>query len=239
MCTVKSYNDSIHSYLDAVLLRIDTYLLPDDYDKYTILLKDLSNGIPSKIQFNEINEQLIDIDSVAELHNTYINRILMSDLTLLSKANLNNIDCDIYVNPYFIAFYIPSKSIKIEKAIGAIKEIFLSKYEMPLDFGYLRLNYSVNKKTENDIWNICDRSAFPVLKEIGYNGQYTDSMKYDDDVYLDLSRTISPSDVDSNLLDINIQSKAVFPVSAMKGVADKIMNVIELSKNEITRCFNS
>lgn len=237
MCRIKSYNNKMQDYLDSILLRLDTYFLPDDYDKYAMLLKDLSGGIPSKIQFNEINEQLIDIDSVAELHNMYLNRILTSDLTLLSKAKLNDIKCDIYINPYFIAFDIPSRSIQIEDAIGAVKELFLDKFEIPLNFCYLRLNYSVIKKTEDEIWDICDRSAFPVLESNnGYNGQYTDSMTYDD-IFLDLSRTISSSDSNSGLLDSNIQTKAVFRVSDTKNVAEEIMNVVEFSKQEITRCF--
>lgn len=227
----------MQNYLDSVLLRLDTYLLPDDYDKYAMLLKDLSGGIPSKIQFDEINEQLIDIDSVAELHNMYLNRILSSDLTLLSKAKLNDIKFDIYINPYFIAFDIPSRSINIEDAIGAVKELFIDKVEIPLNFCYLRLNYSVIKKTEDEIWNICDRTAFPVLETTnGYNGQYTDSMTYDN-IFLDLSRTISSSDADSGLFDSNIQTKAILRVSDSKEVSAKIMNVVEFSKQEITRCF--
>ena len=236
MCRTKSYNDCMQSFLDAIVLRLDTYLLPNDYDNVATRLRDLTGAVPSNIQFTEINEQIIDIDSVAQLHNAYLNKILMSDLILLSHAKLQDIECEIYVNPYFIAFEIPSRSIKIEKAVSSVRESILTKLDFPLDFGYLRLNYSVNKKNKDEIWNICDSSAFPILDVNASSGQYIDSMK-SDEFFIDLIRAISPSEAESDLVDINIQSKVIWEVEDINMITNRIMEVAELSKKEITRCF--
>lgn len=225
----------MQSYLDHVLLRLDTYLLYDDYKKHTQELKNLSNGTPSEIFFDEGNMQLIDIDSVADLHNTYINKILETNMICLKNGQLSDIKCDIYVTPYFVTFYIPSNGKPIEKIIHTINETYIKEIKIPLLFGYLRLNYSICKQSKENIWTICDKSAFPIMEDEDYSGQYTDSTERDD-VYIDLSRTISSSDKESRLVDINIQTKAIFSIS---NITEQIPKVIELSKREISRCFNA
>lgn len=239
MCKIKEYSETMHRYLNSVLLRLDTYFLREDLSEHAKLLKDLTNGIPSEIPFDEINGQLIDIDSVAILHDTYLNTILESKtMVCITHGNLNGTECDIFLNKYFIAFYIPieAKRQTIEDSINAIREVYMNRHNIPLLFSYLRLNYSVERCGKKDLWEICDRSAFPVMEGNVYNGQYTDSIERNG-MYIDLSRTISPSDAKSALYDVNIQTKTLFPVSDIKGATEKIPSAVKESKDEISRCF--
>ncbi len=237
MCKVKPYSDAMQSYLTSVFLRLDTYFLYDDFREQAKLLKELSNGIPAEIPFDEILEQQIDVDSVADLHDTYINKILDSDLIRLSNASINGMICDVFVNTYFIAFLFKAGNIPDpQQVVEAINQAYLQKYNYPLQFSYLRLNYSVLKQEPGNLWNICDRSAFPVIQEGEYNGRYTDSIERNG-VFIDLSRSISPSEPKSEEIDVNIQTKAVLQSFDLRGVSLNIGEVTELSKQEISRCF--
>lgn len=243
MCRIKEYSKMMQSHLGSILLRFDTYLLYDDFNKCATKLKEISNGIPSDVPFDEINEQLIDIDSVAELRDTYINKVIETDLVSLTGARLNEIKCDIYVNPYFIAFSISSDGASIETSVENITATAINVFQelgIHVNDIYLRLNYFVDKRTDADLWNICDKSAFPVMEGNGYNGQYTDSI-IRDGIFLDLTRTISPSDekINPELSDVIIQTKAVLTVSATENIAECIKNVVKLSKDEVTRCFTN
>ena len=237
MCKVKPYSDVMQKYLNSVLLRLDTYFLYDDYLKQAKVLQELSNGIPSEIPFDEILEQQIDVDSVADLHDTYINKILDSTLIRLRDADFNGFRCDVFVNTYFIAFLIKSNNVTDPyKAIEAIKKEYLDRYDFPLQFSYLRLNYSVLKHKPESLWTICDRTAFPIIQETEFNGRYTDSIEKDG-VFIDLSRSISPSEPKSEELDVNIQTKAILQTFDLKSLAVNILNVAEISRQEVSRCF--
>lgn len=236
MCKIKEYTNAMHSNLTSVLLRFDTYFLYDEYSKHAAILNEWFGGTPSEILFDEISNQLLDVDSIAELHDTFLNTVMSSKLIRIKSARLDDIECDIYINPYFVAFDIIINGKSIEELINIIREAYIKKTEINLLFCYFRLIYSVCKVSQDLIWEICDRSAFPIMEEGGYSGQYTDSTEKED-VSIDLSRLISPSDKESSLTDIIIQSKAICPVSNMKEATEVMDKLILLSKNEISRCF--
>lgn len=228
----------MHHYLDSVMLRIDTYLFPEDLESIFQKLQEIFKGRPSEISFDEIIMQIIDIDSVAEMHDSYINNILDSKkVYLLNNANYLGIEQDIYLNKFFIAFNIKVSNQKIEDIIKAIEDSFSRLERINPLYCYLRLNYSLVHIKKDEIWNICDRSAFPIMEGLQYNGQYTDTIQIHD-FYIDLSRTISNNN-DDNDVDVNIQTNAIFSTSSLQEVSEKIGDAVCLSINEISRCFNS
>lgn len=237
MCKVKPYSKEMQKYLDSVLLRLDTYFLYDEYQKQAKVLQDLSNGIASEIPFDEIIEQQIDVDNLSYLNDLYLNKILGSNLIKLSNADFGGGKCDVFVNTYFIAFLIkPNEGVDPNDAIAAIRDKYLLDNNQPLQYTYLRLNYSVSRQKPETLWKICDRSAFPIIRDTEFSGSYTDSIE-EDGVDIDLGRSISPSEPKSKELDINIQSKAVVKSSNFNSIADDIINIVKLSEKEITRCF--
>lgn len=238
MCKIKPYSDQIHHYLDSVMLRIDTYLFPEDLESMLKKLQEIFNGRPSEISFDEINMQIIDIDSVSDLQNSFINNILESKkIYLLNNANSFGIMQDIYLNKFFIAFNVKGPIESIEKSIMAIQDAFSSLAKIDASYCYLRLNYSLVHVDKDEVWSICDRSAFPIMEGLGYDGQYTDSIQIDD-FFIDLSRSIYNNKNDNDV-DVNIQTKLIFSTSSLQEVSEKIGKAVDLSKNEISRCFNS
>lgn len=238
MCKIKPYNETMNKCLNSILLRLDTYLLYEEIQKVALKLKELSHGIPSENIFDEINEQIIDIDSVAELHDTYINKILESNIIYLRNSNINGVECDIYVNMYFIAFKItPNGREDIEYLVSQILT-GLSELSLSIIFSYLRLNYSIHDKTSDEIWEICDKTAFPIMDGERYTGQYTDTTERNG-VYIDLSRTITPTTEPNKKYDVNIQTKAILSTKNINDISEKIHNVITVSKEEVSRCFKA
>lgn len=237
MCRIKEYKEEMNKYLTSMVLRLDTYLLPDDIESVLHSLRDKSRGIPSEILFDDINEQIFDIDSVAELHNAYINTILdTKKIYTLKNANFNGIELDIFLNKFFIAFEISKNDQNVEDAINAIGGAFLKSYDMPIDFCYLRLNYSKIGIGNDNLWNVFDKSAFPVMDGAQYNGLYVDTVSYND-IDLDLIRSISSSSEDAGSSNVNIQTKAIFQTKSTADTSDKVLEVVSFSKREATRCF--
>ena len=138
---------------------------------------------------------------------------------------------------YFIAFKITPDGKNIEDLVSRILT-GISELNLSLIFGYLRLNYSILDKTPDEMWEICDKTAFPIMDGERYSGQYTDTIPHDD-VYTDLSRTISPSNIQDNKCDVNIQTKAILPITGITGLSERIHDVIRVSKDEISRCFKA
>lgn len=226
----------MQSCLKSVFLRFDTYLLSEDLTKIVGELRNISHGIPSEIPFDDMRQQIIDIDSVAELHNVYINTILDSKKIFhLRNAEIEGIRMDIYVNTFFIAFNIQSDN-KIEDSVKAIENSFLNHFCIPTDFCYLRLNYAKTKVKQDKLWTIFDKSAFPIMDDIRLNGRYLDTVNKDG-IFIDLSRVISSSDEDENLTDVYVQTKAVFETPNSKESIEDIHKAVSYSKDEISRCF--
>ncbi len=237
MCRIKEYSDKMQNHLESVLLRIDTYLLSEDLSKQLSILRDLSGGTPSEIPFDEITQQTIDIDSVADLHDAYLNNILDSNIIYcLKNASLKGINQDIYLNKFFIAFYVQSKEYNIEDIILSIKDTYFQKQDIPTIYSYLRLNYHLENIPNIELWNICDRSAFPIMEEVDYNGKYTDTIERDK-IFIDLSRSISLYNPDADQYDVNIQTKTIFAAPMLKEVDKLILDAAQQSKKEVTRCF--
>lgn len=227
----------MQKHLDSILLRLDTYFVYDDYQKHAQMLMDLSRGLPSPVPFDEIMIQQLDVDSVAELHDTYINKILDSDLIRLRQADLSGVKCEIYINTYFVAFLFSVKDgdISPDIAMNAVKQAYLEQFKLPLIFSYLRLNYSVGTPSLEKMWEICDRTAFPILNEEVCDGRYTDSNQKDA-VFIDLTRSIF-KEKESPAVVVNVQSKAVNQTSDLREAAESIMNMVEISQMEVSRCF--
>lgn len=237
MCKIKEYKDATNKYLNSILLRLDTYLLPDDIEKVLYDLRDKSKGTPSEIPFDDINEQIIDIDSVAELHNAYINTILdTKKIYTLKNTDFNGVELNIYLNKFFIAFEISKNDQNIEDAVNAIRNSFLNTYNMSIDFGYLRLSYSNVDIDNNNLWNVFDKSAFPVMDGAQSNGFYVDTVS-DNNIDLDLIRSISPSSEYAGSSNVNIQTKAIFQTKSTAETSDKVLDAVSFSKREATRCF--
>ena len=193
---MKVYSDKMQTLLKYALIRFDTFLLNQDVEKYTSILRECFGGSIKEISFNEILEQFIDIDSVADTHNISITKVLQSNSIQLSELRIGQIQFDIIVNKFFIAFLTNKIDGNIEDSLSpicdAIKKM-LETANLDLDL-FLRLNYSVEKKSPDELWNICDRSAFPIMEGGNYSGQYTDSTEIDN-TFIDLSRTISSSEI--------------------------------------------
>lgn len=239
MCRIKEYNENMQNHLESVLLRIDTYLLPEDLSKQLTILRDLFGGTPSEIPFDEITQQIVDIDSVADLHDAYLNNILDSNIIYcLKNASLGGINQDIYLNKFFVAFYVQSNEYRIEDIILSIKDTYLKTQNIPTIYSYLRLNYHLENIPNTKLWNICDRSAFPIMEEVDYNGKYTDTIERES-IFIDLSRSVSPYNPGSDGYDVNIQTKTIFEAAMLKEVDKLIWDAALQSKNEVTRCFKS
>lgn len=239
MCKIKEYSDKMQSHLESVLLRIDTYLLQEDLSKQLFILRDLFGGTPSEIPFDEITQQTIDIDSVADLHDAYLNNILDSNIIYcLKNASVEGINQDIYLNKFFVAFYVQSNKYHIENIILSIKDTYFQKQDIPTIYSYLRLNYHLENIPNKELWDICDKSAFPIMEEVDYNGKYTDTIERDK-IFIDLSRSISPCNSDAGRYDVNIQTKTIFAAPILNEVKGRILDAARQSKNEITRCFKS
>ena len=156
----------------------------------------------------------------------------------LKNAFIDGVEMGIYLNKYFIAFDIPSYGKSIESLIASVKDNYLNRFNFPVIGGYLRLNYSLQNIANDDLWNICDKSAFPILEDTGYNGNYSDLIVRDG-ISIDLSRTISQTEENIDRSDIVIQTKAIVQVQDLKGIDMNIMEVVSQSKKEVSRCFRS
>lgn len=178
----------------------------------------------------------MDVDSVADLHGTYINKVLHTELICLDDCKIAGKTFRIFVNSYFVAFEIYDPGTDLKDMIGSIVGKYMGDSNVPLSYLYLRLNYSVDRKHPDQLWQICDRSAFPVMEGGEYTGQYTDSREVEN-IFLDLSRFISPTERGSDELDVTIQTKAVMPVGAGDNVVDDVMSTLVKSESEVTRCF--
>lgn len=236
MCRVKKYSEKMRQYLTAALLRLDTFLLYDDFLRQPEILRKLFGGHPSSPSFNDLIAQAVDVDSVADLHGTYINKVLDSELIFLEGCRLAGKTFNIFVNTYFIAFDITDPGSDLNDLIGDIVGKYLTVSGLSLSYAYLRLNYSVDRKKADQLWQICDRSAFPLMEGGEYTGQYTDSREIEN-IFMDLSRFISPSEKGSEQLDVTIQTKAVISIGAENNVADDVMSALAHSEIEVTRCF--
>lgn len=239
MCKIKEYSDNMHSCLTSVLVRFDTYLLPNDINEIFGSLKNKLRAIPSEILFDDINEQIIDIDSVAVLHNVYLNNVLDSNgMFFLKDACHDGIGMDIYINKFFIAFNVQSNKHCIEDSIKSIESIesdILKEFGVLPEYCYIRLNYSKTEIKGADIWKLFDKSAFPVMEDRDYNGRYIDTISKKD-IEVDLSRSISTSG-EGNRMDINIQTKAIFRIENPNEISERIKDAILISKDEVSRCF--
>ena len=68
--------------------------------------------------------------------------------------------------------------------------------------------HSVANLKNEDLWDVLDKSAFPIIEGNIPNGRYSDTLTREN-VNIDLVRTISPSQ-EEGLSDIYIQAMTLF-----------------------------
>lgn len=233
MCKIKKYTEDMQSHLNSVLFRFDSYLLEDDKNDAIKTLRDIFGGSPAESFMNDYLQQKLDVDSIASVHDISITEVLNTTVLILRGVKIDDYECEIFVHKYFIALFFRTNGIDLsllQKRVGDN----IVKLAQPVESLCIRLSYSINISNK-EIWNVIDKTAFPIMDESVYNGRYTDSA-LKGNISIDLTRTISPAS-QSEFSDIVIQTMAFTSLNNMNNSIESIKNMIGLSTEEITRCF--
>lgn len=233
MCKIKKYTEDMQSHLNSVLFRFDSYLLEDDKNDAIKTLRDIFGGNPAESFMDEYLQQILDVDSIASVHGISITEVLNTTVLMLRGVKCEDYECEIFVHKYFIALFFRTNGIDLsllQKRVGDN----IVKVAQPVESLCIRLSYSINISNK-ELWNVIDKTAFPIMDESVYNGRYTDSA-LKGNISIDLTRTISPAS-QSEFSDIVIQTMAFASLNNMNNSIESIKNMIGLSTEEITRCF--
>lgn len=241
MCKIKEYTKSMQQSLISVMLRFDTYLLEDEKEGVIKMLRNVFGGNITESFMSEYLQQVLDIDSIALLHNSTITDILKTHVLILDDVKISNYVCQIFVHKYFIAIYCKDGGIDIpilkNEIISQVqKQITDKSYDLPAEYLCIRLLHHLNELNNQELWGILDKSAFSVIDAVTFNGRYTDTSSRDS-INIDLTRTISPSEKEG-CSNIAIQTMACVSLKYLSQSIEYLDTMLDLSKEEISRCFN-
>lgn len=240
MCRIKRYSQCIQDTLISVMLRFDTYLLEDDKECVIKILRDTFGGNLAELNMDDYLQQKLDVDSIALIHETSITEVIRTPALILKDIRFEGSICDIYVHKYFISLYCETRQtykIDLSNLQQTIKNrIVDNKNDISIISCCVRMFHSVANLKNEDLWDVLDKSAFPIIEGNIPNGRYSDTLTREN-VNIDLIRTISPSQ-EEGLSDIYIQAMTFVSLENIRQSIEYIDNMFQFSKEEVSRCFS-
>lgn len=240
MCVLKEYNNSMKEYAIGLVIRIDIYSMPSAYGNLIDLFKeDATDFVVRKLRDDEMIT--IDIDSCSDVTGRSLNE-LMAETCYILTLSTEHITYRVYVHPNFVAFAfkdISSKNYLMQFLHENSQRCRNFNGINTLDVSIILQHCALNINVET-LWQTFDKTAFPIMDEDSYNGQYIDSSTKGD-IHCDLHRTISPSPDNESNYDIVITAIAFADISSnyydenqSHSISEELINVVF---DETTKCF--
>lgn len=236
MCKIKAYTDKMNQYLSTIMCRFDTYLLDKDIQSITDLLRGKFGGMLYDSNFSDDLQQDLDVDGIAEMNDMSISEVVRTPVLIIRNAQIEDCFFNLYIHKYFIAFFASvDEKTNSDLVIQTLKSVLGTLGDVPVNDMILRLFYSLPSVKNTDLWNVLDRTAFPVMDGGIINGNYSDSFDKDD-ISVDLNRMITPA-VEGGKSNVYIQTLSFVECEHICCIEERIGNIIESSQEEISRCF--
>lgn len=229
----------IFKYNNSYAFRL-TFFSIDFQDDYA---KKLQNEFPeamlAKHLLNESDKSLIDIDAVAGSLDISVEEILSQPIyEFIWQEELFSV----YVSPYFV--YGIKKNKKAIVVFDDLTSRILRGFnKQPVsDVSACSFTCILNvtdKMTLEQVQKTMKMDAFPMLDlDKNNGGRYVDSLNIDEDLNLDIVRTIERLDDDSYLWRISMNENLYFQKMDQIDAVDVYSEMFEESKEKLVELFN-
>lgn len=239
MCKKIAYTQKQYQYADIAYVRISFFSLPTFLGNFLNKKKEVWSRFLPFGDFVEkpltmLEQQMVDIDSIANNLDIAIEEIISKKVFTFSNVQIDDYVTNIFLSRYFIFFEINLEGKELKSSIYTkIYEMFsLDGFDdvslKAVEFG---LSHKVKLVKEN-LWSILDPMAFKgVDEEVSTNGMYYDG--YDVEGYfIETKRSLR------QLKEVNSYLAMVLTWTKLNNwTMDAQESIWNLLKQESTRCF--
>jgi len=246
MCKIKEYTPRMLEACDRVSFRLDFYSSPKFASDYTQMVygKYERNGYARR-ELTDAEKLTVDVDSAAETFGMNIGDLIERKNFIFRGLKVDKQIVNLYISPFYLFASLDNiGKFDIEELSRLFANLNIDGMldQQALQNITVMTNHKVAGETEENVFDVLDRSAFPIMDDAMLtNGRYVDTHDYEK-CSIDLLRIIRKGEIDGKpRVEVSLQTRAVpaenLEIDEEPGVAGQLSEMLRRSIDEVTRCF--
>lgn len=246
MCKIKEYTPRMLEACDRVSFRLDFYSSPKFASDYTqMVYGKYERDDYARRELTDAEKLTVDVDSAAETFGMNIGDLIERKNFIFRGLKLDEQIVNLYISPFYLFASLDNiGKFDIEELSRLFANLNIDGMldQQALQNITVMTNHKVAGETEENVFDVLDRSAFPVMDDAMLtNGRYVDTHDYEK-CSIDLLRIIRKGEIDGKpRVEVSLQTRAVpaenLEIDEESGVAGQLSEMLSRSIDEVTRCF--